>query len=369
MMASGALSTSASPEDSVRFGTSGSARARQALHARRLPCVVGAFIDVALTPTCGKTVYIAADKRSSSPQIVAYVAEAVAAKDLEPVYLGILPTPALAAYAFSRRCLSIMVTGSHIPPDYNGLKFYRHDGELTKEDEPDILARLVETDERRQAPVMLACQTADGDAAKAYIDRYLNVFPSDLLKGLKLGVDLHSGAGTALLAQVLEGLGASITLFGAANEFLAVDTEALDSDRFVLYRRMLRVHSLDAIVSADGDGDRPLLIDETGEQIPGDTLGLLTAHYLKIDRVVTPVTSTSAIEATGWFQSVIRTKVGSPFVIATMAKEKGRVAGFEANGGFLLGCDLERESGVLDEASHTRCNPALDCDIGLGFVE
>ena len=157
---------------------------------------------------------------------------------------------------------------------------------------------------------MLTCKTADGDAAKAYLERYTSVFAKDLLKGLKLGVDLHSGAGTALLAEALEALGASVTLFGAANEFLAVDTEALDGERLTLYRRMLRAHSLDAIVSADGDGDRPLLIDEKGEQIPGDTLGLLTAHYLKIDRVVTPVTSTSAIEATGWFQSVVRTQSG-----------------------------------------------------------
>ena len=65
-----------------------------------------------------------------------------AAKGLEPIYLGVLPTPALAYYAFGKGCLSIMVTGSHIPADYNGLKFYRHDGELTKEDEPEILERL-----------------------------------------------------------------------------------------------------------------------------------------------------------------------------------------------------------------------------------
>lgn len=331
----------------MRFGTSGLRGRAEAFTPHICRAYVGAFIDVARTEYSGDKIYIAADKRQSSPQIVSYVAEAVAAKDFEPIYLGVLPTPALAAYTFARRCLSIMVTGSHIPPDYNGLKFYRDDGELTKEDEPDILARLEEADERGPTPVMLYCQTADGNAGKAYLDRYLKVFPSDLLTGFRLGVDLHSGAGTTLLARVLEGLGASVTLFGAANEFLAVDTEALDSERFVLYRRMLRVHSLDAIVSADGDGDRPLLVDETGEQVSGDILGLLTARFLGIDRLVTPVTSTSAIEATGWFQSVIRTKVGSPFVLAAMAKEQGRIAGFEANGGFLLGCDLERESGLL----------------------
>ncbi|MBL8908190.1 MAG: phosphomannomutase [Rhizobiales bacterium] len=344
---SGAVRSSASPGDSVRFGTSGLRGPAQAFTAAMCDAYVGAFIDLAHEGDCGDCLYIAADKRESSPRIAAFVAEAAAGKSLKPVYLGVLPTPALAVYALSRRCLSIMVTGSHIPAEYNGLKFYRHDGELTKEDEPDILARLDQPLRGRSPPVSFVSGARDGDAAGAYVNRYRTVFPRDLLKGLRLGVDLHSGAGTILLAELLDSLGASVVAFGEARDFLAIDTEALDSDRLALYRSMLGAHSLDAIATTDGDGDRPLLIDEAGEQIPGDVLGILTARFLGIERVVTPVTSTSAIEATGWFQSVTRTRVGSPFVIATMAGEQGRVAGFEANGGFLLGCDIEREGQIL----------------------
>ncbi len=93
-------------------------------------------------------------------------------------------------------------------------------------------------------------------------------------------------------------------------------------------------HKLDAIVSTDGDADRPLVIDGTGEFLRGDVLGMIAARFLGADRVVTPVTSNSAIEGVGWFGRVDRTKVGSPFVIegmedggAGLARRRGRVRG------------------------------------------
>ena len=100
-------------------------------------------------------------------------------------------------------------------------------------------------------------------------------------------------------------------------------------------------HRLDALVSTDGDSDRPLVADEAGNFIRGDTLGILTAQFLGADAVVTPVTSNSSIEGLGTFSEVIRTKVGSPFVIAGMEQATAGgaavVVGFEANGGVLLG--------------------------------
>jgi phosphomannomutase len=75
--------------------------------------------------------------------------------------------------------------------------------------------------------------------------------------------------------------------------------------------------------------------------VRGDTIGILTARYLHADSVVTPVTSNSSIEGMGDFRSVVRTRVGSPYVIAAMGQAKGRVVGFEANGGVLLGSDMQ----------------------------
>jgi phosphomannomutase len=102
----------------------------------------------------------------------------------------------------------------------------------------------------------------------------------------------------------------------------------------------IRDHSLDAIVSTDGDADRPLMVDEAGALVRGDIIGILTSRFLGADTVVTPVTSNSSIEDLGAFRKVIRTKVGSPFVIAGMKEAEGVSVGFEANGGVLLGSDV-----------------------------
>ncbi len=105
------------------------------------------------------------------------------------------------------------------------------------------------------------------------------------------------------------------------------------------------------LVSTDGDADRPLLADENGNMLRGDVIGMLTALHLGADAVVTPVTSNSAIEAIGSFAETIRTRVGSPFVIAGLAgaRQNGRkrVVGFEANGGVLLASDVKVAGGML----------------------
>ena len=108
-----------------------------------------------------------------------------------------------------------------------------------------------------------------------------------------------------------------------------------------------RQHRLDAIVSTDGDGDRPLVADETGAAIAGDVLGVLTALYLRAETVVTPVSSNTLIERMGAFARVVRTRIGSPHVIAAMQGEGGRCVGFEANGGFLLGFDSDGRGGGM----------------------
>ena len=93
------------------------------------------------------------------------------------------------------------------------------------------------------------------------------------------------------------------------------------------------------------------MADGNGRILRGDVLGLITARYLGADTVVVPVTAGSALEQAGGFRSVVRTKVGSPFVIAGMEQAKAAgartVAGFEANGGFLLGSDVTRDGKTL----------------------
>ncbi|PKR88657.1 phosphomannomutase [Pleomorphomonas diazotrophica] len=333
---------------SVSFGTSGLRGPAIDFTGSTTAAYVRAFLDVICSGIPSRTVYLSADLRASSPEIAGHAAAAIVAAGWTPVYAGNVPTPALAAYALARQSPAVMVTGSHIPEDYNGIKFYRPDGEFLKEDEAPV---------RERAETLLAegLSISNGDlppvdpaVAEAYIARYTDAFVGRPLNGLRIGLDLHSAVGRDLTARILEGLGAQVFPFRRSDRFIAVDTEALDPADLSRAKEQISAHHLDAVVSTDGDGDRPLVIDEAGRQVNGDVLGILTARRLGAKTVVTPISSTSAIEMTGWFETVVRTRIGSPYVVAGMAAATTvPVVGFEANGGFLTESDIALSGGSL----------------------
>lgn len=332
----------------ISFGTSGLRGRAEGFTAATVLAHVGAFLEVACAGATQKIVWIGADLRQSSPEIARLVAASVDARGWEPRYAGAVPTPALANYAVAAGVPAIMVTGSHIPADYNGLKFYRPDGELLKSDEPLIKAAAEAAINKNAAFEGYAMPLIDPIVARTYVRRYTDAFASDALAGLKLGVFQHSAVGRDLLMEVLEALGAQCTSIAPSTHFVAVDTEAVSDEHMAIMREAQIRLGLDAVVSTDGDGDRPLVLDEAVRQINGDVLGMLTARAVGARTIVTPLTSTSAIELSGWFDNVLRTRIGSPYVVEAMADVDGEaVAGFEPNGGFLLGSPVNLARGVL----------------------
>lgn len=297
----------------------------------------------------GDAVYLGQDLRPSSPEIARICSAAIEAAGLSPRDCGALPTPALAAHAMAKKRPAIMVTGSHIPDDRNGLKFYRADGEIDKADEAEISrlqAELAAEGGHSLAPRRPVA--ADDDAVAAYRAAYTGFFARDALAGLTVGVYQHSSVARDLLVELLEALGAQAVVLGRSDSFVPVDTEALRPEDVALARGWAASGSFDAIVSTDGDADRPLIADETGAFLRGDLVGTMAARYLGAKTVVTPVTSNSALEESGRFGAVVRTRVGSPYVIAGMAEAGDtEVAGFEANGGFLLGWTVKRDGRTL----------------------
>lgn len=306
-----------------QFGTSG----LRGLVVDLTPDLVAAHVQAFLVACpVGTGLYVGRDLRPSSPDIAGMVIDAARRAGVDVVDCGDAPTPALALAAMAAGAGAVMVTGSHIPADRNGLKFYTPAGEITKADEAGILAALGQV---RVGSGGLGTL----DTGPAYVARYVDAFGSDALRGLRIGAYTHSTVGRDLMMDVLRGLGADVVELGRSDKFIPVDTEAVPDD----IRAQLRVWSdgLDAIVSMDGDGDRPLFTDATGEVVPGDLLGQITARLLGAQTIVTPVSSNSAVSNMG-FGRVITTRIGSPFVIAGM-QGQGACVGYEANGGFLLG--------------------------------
>jgi phosphomannomutase len=137
-------------------------------------------------------------------------------------------------------------------------------------------------------------------------------------------------------------LGADVIALERSEEFVPIDTEAVSEADKLKAKNWSVEHNLDFIFSTDGDGDRPLVSDENGDWLRGDVLGLICAEAMAIEALAVPVSCNTAIEKSRAFKHVERTKVGSPYVIAEfeeLAQKYTSVAGFEANGGFLLGTD------------------------------
>jgi phosphomannomutase len=323
----------------------------------------------------GDPVSVAGDLRPSTDRILGAVVRAVTDAGFRPEYLGRIPTPALLFRALSMKRASIMVTGSHIPFDRNGVKFARPGGEVMKVDEAGILKAVAGVrawEYARKGPEspfgddgMLLPERArplpevSSAGSESYLRRYLDFFPEEALSGKRVVVYQHSAVGRDLLVGILRGLRAEALPMERSDSFVPIDTEDVTDERLSELERLSSVArdtigTIDAIVSTDGDSDRPLLAGITSQGkvrfYGGDLLGILVADYLRADAVVVPVSANDAVDQ--WFGPkgvvVKKTRIGSPYVIQGMEELQARggfrrIVGFEANGGFLTGSDLERD--------------------------
>jgi phosphomannomutase len=278
------------------------------------------------------------------------VCRAAEDRGYRPVNCGKIPSPAVALFGFENRIPSIMVTGSHIPDDRNGIKFNKCAGEVLKTDEKGMSSQIVELDEAKfgadgNFSIASAPHEVAPQAGEDYVMRYLNYFTHDALRGVRVGVYQHSAVGRDVLVKILSQLGAEVTPLGRSEKFIPVDTEAIRPEDVQLAAEWGRSGKFDALVSADGDSDRPLVSDEHGNWLRGDLAGILCAKFLAADSISTPVSCNTAVEKSGWFRAIHRTRIGSPYVVVSMMEASAagarRVVGYEANGGFLLNSDLE----------------------------
>lgn len=338
----------------------------------------------------GEDFYFACDLRPSSSGgviekgrrrggLAQAVAQAIADSGMRPVFLGRIPTPALASFAFDSAKGSMMVTGSHIPFDRNGYKTNTANGELLKRDEAPIQARVEKVRNRLYAqPATESRFNAGGmfkgdsgelppatrEATESFLHRYADFFAGQPLRGKRVLVYQHSAVGRDFLVELLSHFGAEVIPAGRSETFVPIDTEAIDAEQLGIIQSLAvaawQQHGpLDAVVSIDGDSDRPLVLGVEPEGAScrvkffgGDLVGMVVAEYLKADAVVVPVSCNDAVDR-GPLQAVVepKTRIGSPFVIAGMqqAVATGRkaVCGWEANGGFLLGSTLTRAGRTL----------------------
>lgn len=380
----------------LAFGTSG--RRGEVIHLTQLEVYLNARAEMDYLLSlpvdgggirAGQNFFVAHDLRPSSTRWVAEqggrgelaqaIERAIHDAGLQPVNLGAIPTPALTACALAQHSGSMMITGSHIPFDRNGYKTNSAKGELLKKDEAPINERVAGWRAKLYAqPLGESPFAADGRFKSAaglspisaagrdgYFRRFTDFFAGQSLRGLRLVAYQHSAVGRDLLVDVLRALGAEVIPAGRSETFVPIDTEAIDDTTLAGICELAEHASLahgrvDAVVSTDGDSDRPLLVgvdyDTAGrcqaKFFGGDLVGMVVAEFLGADAVVVPISCNDAIDR-GPLKDLLepKTRIGSPFVIAGMeaaaAKGRKRICGWEANGGFLTGSDIERQGRVL----------------------
>ncbi len=357
----------------VAFGTSGARGLATAMTDLVCYAYTKGFLQYLVSigelPRTGGRVAVGGDFRPSTSRVMEAVCRAADDLGYHAVNCGKTPSPAVALFGFERNLPSIMVTGSHIPDDRNGIKFNKCAGEVLKSDENGMSSQVVELDDAlfgadgNFVRANSAPREVSPEAGENYAMRYLNFFAPDALAGLRVGVYQHSAVGRDVLVKILSHLGAEVTPLGRSDKFIPVDTEAIRPEDVKLAADWAKPGKFDALVSADGDSDRPLVSDEHGHWLRGDIAGILCAKFLGADSVSTPVSCNTAVEKCGWFREIRRTRIGSPFVVASMTEASAcgakRAVGYEANGGFLLNSD------IVTDAKKLRALPTRDAVIVL----
>jgi phosphomannomutase len=271
----------------------------------------------------------------------------------------------------------MMITGSHIPFDRNGYKTNTSQGELLKEHEGPIGDVVLQVRRRLYAqPFNESAFDENGLfktghnhlpaenilARQEYIERYAGFFNGLSLKGKRLLVYQHSAVGRDLVVELLRNFGAEVIPAGRSDTFVPIDTENIDAGQLETIQA-LADHAIEssgplfAVISMDGDSDRPLVLglDPATNKVKffgGDLVGMVAAEYLHSDAVVVPISCNDGIDR-GSLANFLepKTRIGSPYVIAGMEaarrKNKKVVCGWEANGGFLTGSDTQRNDRML----------------------
>jgi phosphoglucosamine mutase len=278
----------------------------------------------ASTLWCGRgRVFVGRDTRGSGPELEQALARGIVEAGGVAVLAGVLPTPAVALLA---QDLGIVISASHNPPEYNGVKLFDAEGhKLTDALEEEIEA-LLDTPGPGGGSVEVVESAVDG-----YVEHIVEHFGTDL-SGVRIAVDCANGAFSGIAPGVFERLGARVTTIANQPDGSNINV-GCGATNLVLLQEVVRSGGLDLGVAFDGDGDRMLAVDETGAAIDGDQIVAVIALALGVDTVaVTSMTNLGFHRLMGDHGvRVLTTDVGDRHVLEALRRE-GAVLGGEQSG-------------------------------------
>jgi phosphoglucosamine mutase len=290
--------------------------------------VVGEDLTVELVERLGKAsalwsgrgrVFVGRDTRASGPELEEAFARGVVAAGGNAVLAGVLPTPAVALLALD---LGVVITASHNPPEYNGVKFFDADGhKLTDSSEAEIEA-LLDASEPGGGTIDRVDVATD-----SYLEHVIERFGSDL-GGLRIAVDCANGASSGIAPEAFAAVGAEVATIGADPDGTNINTGCGATDLAALSLAVVD-SGFDLGIAFDGDGDRMLAVDAAGAVVDGDQILAVLAPHLGVDLVAVTVMTNLGFHRLMEEQGirVLTTDVGDRYVLEALRREGGVLGG------------------------------------------
>ena len=290
--------------------------------------VVGKDINPELVERLGRAatlwsgrgrIFVGRDTRASGPELEGALARGIASVGGNAVVAGVLPTPAVALLTLDLGCV---ITASHNPPEYNGVKFFDRDGQKLSDTEEEEIEALLDEPATGGGEI-----DEVGVATDSYLEHVVERFGSDLT-GLKIGVDCANGAYSGLAPQAFTELGAQVTPIGDEPDGTNINVDCGATDLRTLQRTVTEL-GLDLGVAFDGDGDRMLAVDGHGDVVDGDQILAVLALDRKVDLVAVTVMANLGLHRLMADNGVrvVTTDVGDRYVLEALRREGGILGG------------------------------------------
>jgi len=332
------------PETVRLFGTNG---IREVVGARMTaPFVTAVAAAIGRAYPVGAPVAVGWDGRTSSPAFAGIVSGTLAAAGHSVVQLGLLPTPAIQYNVRSVGAqLAVIVTASHNPPEFNGIKCIAADGLELPRKEEERIEGLVESGEIRSVSYdRIGSVHSDTHGAERYLHGILTKVSRDAIiaKRYRVLLDCGNGASCETSPSLLRRLGCRFTTLNGQVDgtFPGHLSEPTEQNLQELIRTVPAL-GVDFGVAHDGDADRAVFVDGKGHYVPGERILTWFAREFVRQRqgglVVVPVTASQSVEDVVKAEGgqVLYTPVGSPSITRAM-QERGAVFGGEDNGGYIF---------------------------------
>ena len=326
------------------FGTNG---VRGVVNTEAMDCRFATHLGMAIGTFMGGPVLIGTDARTSSEMLKAACAAGIMASGCDVGDCGVLPTPALQYSVKSDDSVAggVVITASHNPPEFNGIKCVDRDGTEMARDNEERIEQIFHIKSFKSASWnRIGRSTSNNRAIREYQNAIVSLIDAEAVRsaGLRVALDCSNGAGALVTPRIIERLGVEyVTLNADLNGAFPGHNSEPTPDNAKDLVELVGRGGFDLGIIHDGDADRTIFVDNTGSYMYGDRSMAIAAHYACLENegglVVTTVGSSKCVEDAVNMAGgrIMFTRVGSPVVARAMI-EHDAVFGGEENGGLIF---------------------------------